>query len=174
MRAVPPGLETREASSADSPAITALIDAGIAGYEAFAPDEWLAPETPGRVRRAIGRRFDEDAWGLLAFEGDELVGLVSLATTVRAASGEAPPGTGYLWQMFVEPRWQGRGLASALLDRALEEAGRRGWGRLILWTPAGQRQARRFYEREGFLLSGRKQFNEEIGLDLVQYERAVA
>ena len=44
---------------------------------------------------------------------------------------------------------------------------------MILWTPAGAAQARRFYEREGWRLSGEEEPESGFGLPLVQYERAI-
>jgi hypothetical protein len=45
---------------------------------------------------------------------------------------------------------------------------------MTLWAVAGATQARRFYEREGWTLSGETNDESEFGLPLVQYERAVA
>jgi GNAT superfamily N-acetyltransferase len=172
MRPLPEGIEARRATSADIGPMIDTIDEGIAGYLSSAPAGWRPPVTPEPVRRAIAERYDgDDAWALIAAAGRDTAGLVSVSSVVRASRDAAPPGTGYLWQMFVRPPWQGSGLAGALIDRAFEEALARGWTRLILWTPRDQAQARRFYEREGFTARGREQFSEEIGLPLVQYER---
>jgi GNAT superfamily N-acetyltransferase len=114
---------------------------------------------------------DERAWILLAFAGDEAVGVVSLAVTTAADARVPPEGAVYLWQMFVRRDWQGSGLGGALLDRLLEEARRRGYERVVLWTPAGAAQARRFYEREGFTPTGEEDPDSKFGLPLVQYGR---
>jgi GNAT superfamily N-acetyltransferase len=73
--------------------------------------------------------------------------------------------------MFVRRDWQGRGLAAPLLDLLLEEARRRGYRRVVLWSAAGAAQARRFYEREGFELTGEEDPDNFFGLPLVQYGR---
>ncbi|MFL5896088.1 MAG: GNAT family N-acetyltransferase [Thermoleophilaceae bacterium] len=170
MRPLPAGIALRPATGDDAEPIALILDEGIAGYASFAPDGWAPPEVSADQERALARRFDgREAWGLLAYAGDDPVALVSLSKVVRSDVMPAPPGSGYLWHMFVRPQWQGSGLAGALLDLALAEARERGWRRLILWAAAGQAQARRFYEREGFAPTGRTQFNAEIGLELVQY-----
>jgi GNAT superfamily N-acetyltransferase len=174
MRPLSDRINVERVTSADKDAISLILDEGIGGYASFAPDGWSPPLVTDQMKVALSERFDTAvAWGLLASAGDEPAGLVSISTIVRADTNPAPRGSGYLWHMFVRPEWQGSGLAGALLDRALEQASERGFQRLILWTPAGQAQARRFYEREGFTLTGQEQFNEDIGLDLVQYERLV-
>lgn len=159
-------------TSDDAPTLALILDEGIGGYASFAPEGWAAPQIPDEDKRMLASRFDgPDAWGLFAYAGDEPAALISLSKRVRSDVTPAPPGTGYLWQMFVRPPWQGSGVAGALLDRAFAEARERGWRRLILWAAAGAAQARRFYEREGFTPTGRTQFNAEMGLDLLQYER---
>ncbi len=49
-------------------------------------------------------------------------------------------------QLYVEPVWTGRGVGTALLDRAKHERP----GGLRLWTFASNTGAQRFYERHGF------------------------
>jgi GNAT superfamily N-acetyltransferase len=56
---------------------------------------------------------------------------------------------------------------------AIEESRRRGFTRLRLWTPHGARQARRFYEREGWSLTGAVHEQSGLGLPVVEYERSV-
>jgi GNAT superfamily N-acetyltransferase len=172
MRGLPAGIKTRRVTSGDADAVTLILDEGISRYSSFAPEGWSPPVATAEMKQSLGGRFDgADAWGLLASADDDPAGVVSISTVVRADPNPAPPGSGYLWHMFVRPAWQGTGLAGALLDRALAEARDRGFERLVLWTPAGQAQARRFYEREGFTSTGNDRFNEEIGMDLVQYGR---
>ena len=74
---------------------------------------------------------ENEVW--LAVEGNEVVGLVALGEHKVA-------------QLHVEPRCQGRGLGTALLDRA-KELSPEG---LTLFTFQGNERARAFYERRGF------------------------
>ena len=82
-----------------------------------------------------------------------------------------PPGTINLWQLFVRPPWQGRGLAARLLDAAEAEARRRGYLRLRLWTARDAGRARRFYEREGWTATGSARADSPLALPIVEYER---
>jgi GNAT superfamily N-acetyltransferase len=100
----------------------------------------------------------------------QAVGVVSMAGRTAAHADPPPPGTIYLWQMFIRLGWQGTGLAQALMDLALAEARERDYDRMTLWAAAGAAQARRFYEREGWTVSGEKD-DHDFGLPLVQYER---
>lgn len=53
----------------------------------------------------------------------------------------------WLDHLYVEPAWQGRGVGSALLAEAKKSC-----AALELWTFQRNEQARRFYERHGFVL----------------------
>jgi len=82
-------------------------------------------------------------------------------------------GTVYLWQLFVRPNWQGHGIATQLMQAAGTEAAERGYRGMRLWTPQGARRARRFYEREGWSVTGRTNPNSPFGLPTVEYARGV-
>src|SRR3954454_22288714 len=173
MRALPSGIRVERAGPADVERVTALVEAGIDSYREWAP-EWTPPKpTPEQRERLEGNFANDDAWILIAVDGDELVCVVSMAARTAAQTELPPPGTVYLWQLFVTPAWQGSGLAQALMDLALEEARKRGFQRMTLWAAAGATQARRFYERESWTPSGETNDQSDFGLPLVQYERAI-
>jgi GNAT superfamily N-acetyltransferase len=170
MRALTEGIRVERARSPDSKRVRALVLEGIESYREWAP-EWTPSEPPRERRRELEALFDGDeAWILMALADDELVGVVSLAPHTGADPQPPPPGTIYLWQLFVRPALQGSGLAGALMDRAIQEARRRGFGRLTLWAAEGAAQARRFYEREGWTPTGRRDDGARFGLPLVEYE----
>jgi GNAT superfamily N-acetyltransferase len=58
-----------------------------------------------------------------------------------------------LEHFYLDPRWQGRGLGTAILDGLLAEADASG-ARVIL-TVLRQSDAQRLYERRGFTVTGR-------------------
>jgi GNAT superfamily N-acetyltransferase len=174
MRAVPAGIELRRATAADVETVIKLVGAGISQYREWAPD-WTPAGPSLEMRDRLSPLYDDDAraWVLLACDGDEAVGVASIAVITGADSRVPPEGTIYLWQMFVRRDRQGSGLAGAMLDRLLEEARRRGYTRIVLWTPAGAAQARHYYEREGFELTGEEDPDSTFGLPLVQYGRDI-
>jgi GNAT superfamily N-acetyltransferase len=61
-----------------------------------------------------------------------------------------PGGTAWLDQLSVLPRWQGRGLGAALIDRTAQRARELGHDRLYLSTYLGVPWNAPFYERRGF------------------------
>jgi GNAT superfamily N-acetyltransferase len=174
MRPLPAGICTRRAGPGDVDAVTALVIDGLKAYREWAPADWVPPPPTPEQRERLRANFgNDDAWILMALDGDELVAVASMAGRTAAHADPPPPGTIYLWQMFVRPGWQGAGLAQALMDLALAEARERGYERMTLWAAAGATQARRFYERGGWTVSGHKD-DVKFGLPLVQYERGTS
>jgi GNAT superfamily N-acetyltransferase len=169
MRALPDGIRVERAGGTDVSRVRALVEAGLLTYREWAPGFELVEAPPERVAQLRALYEGDEAWVLMALERDEVVGVISLSPRTAADPDPAPPGTIYLWQMFVSPPWQGSGLAQALLDLALREAKQRGVARMTLWAAAGAKQARRFYEKEGFTPTGRTQHDDAFGMDLVQY-----
>ena len=171
MREVPAGIELERVRGEHSAAVRALMEEGIGSYREWAPD-WRLEAPDPEMRERLRGLYDDDerAWALMALSGDDVVGLVSLsvATGVEA---EAPEGVVFLWQMFVRRDMQGSGLAGALMDRVVAEARERGYRRMLLWAAEGARQACRFYEKEGWTLTGERNEDSNFGLPLVQYGR---
>ena len=61
-------------------------------------------------------------------------------------------------QLYIVKAWHGVGIAHALMDWVLDEAGRRGAKRLYLTVFVDNHRARRFYDRYGFKAVGRYDF----------------
>jgi GNAT superfamily N-acetyltransferase len=78
----------------------------------------------------------------------------------------------HLRALFVDREWWGCGLAGTLHSMALEEAARRKFTSIRLFTPTGQARARRFYEREGWTLLG-EGAESAHGLPVVEYRRGL-
>lgn len=82
---------------------------------------------------------------------------------------------GVLWisDLYVEPFFQGDGVGGALLEHCMAMA--QGAGKqLRLWVLEKNGRARRFYEKNGFVMTGGRE--EEPGTDeyLVEYEKEAA
>ena len=139
------GVVVRPLTEDDVPGVVQLL-AAVA-----AEGRWLGTEAPvDRTERADQLRADlASAAGvarLVATVDGEIVGHLGLD---RAATGVSNLG------MFVAAGWRGRGVGTALVTAALEQA--RGWGShkvaLQLW-PHNQ-VARAFYLKFGFVEEGR-------------------
>jgi predicted N-acetyltransferase YhbS len=165
----------RLATAADAGAVAATLREGFDSYRSWAPADWTPPDVgegdPERFGRALAR---PDVWFMVACTGDgDVVGHVALALATHEDPGPPPPGTVFLWQLFVRVVWHGEGVAAELLHAAIVEAARRGYSAVALWTLEGAGRARRFYEREGFAATGRVHRESDFGLPTIEYRRAV-
>ena len=167
-------MELRTATPGDARALAANVAEGFLSYREWAPQGWSPPVLGERAARRLAERLSHpDAWCLMALEQETLAGHVGMGAITAEDPDPAPAGTTNLWQLFVRPPWQGRGLAATLLTAAIAEARRRGFQTMRLWTPRGAARARRFYEREGWTLTGAIHESTPSGLATVQYARAL-
>jgi len=100
------------------------------------------------------KRFDLSHWALFtARVGGRLVGGATVAfDTPDLTLLEGRGDLAILWDIRVAPDARGRGVGSALLEKAAEWARMRGCGELMVETQNTNANACRFYERNGFEL----------------------
>jgi GNAT superfamily N-acetyltransferase len=162
----------RPGDQSDAEQIATVQLEGFEGYRSFAPAQWRPPAS--EVDAIRERLASPDVWCLIAEENGEPAGQVMVMPAVMHRSwGSDDPTLAHLWQLFVRPPWWGSGLASALHAEAVRETASRGFTAMRLFTPAGQARARRFYEREGWAPAGEPFDNDEFGLPLLEYRRAI-
>jgi GNAT superfamily N-acetyltransferase len=156
----------RPADAADLPVLLAINAEGFETYREFAPPEWEPPRFDGIADLAI----DERAAWLLAEEDGEPVGHAMFIPATISAVPADDPKLAHVMQVFVRRSHWGEGVASALDAALAEEAVRRGYEHMRLFTPAQQHRARRFYEREGWR---EVDYVEEtpLGFPVVEYRR---
>jgi len=93
---------------------------------------------------------DRMATHLLAWRKGEAIGTARLY---------AEDGVGRIGRVAVLASQRGRGVGEALMVRALQEAGERGYGEIVIHA---QLRVRRFYERLGFVAEGAVYQEENI------------
>lgn len=79
-------------------------------------------------------------------------GLDRVAGSVVIDGSHGPESSAHLRWFILDPRCQGQGLGSRLLDAALAFCRDNGFAGIHLWTFAGLQDARRLYESRGFIL----------------------
>lgn len=149
----------RKASFQDASAIFACLDAAFAAYRSQYTDEAFAHTVLGQD--AIKNRMS----------AMELFVAVSMGNIVGTIGCEAEGDDGHLRGMAVVPKWQGAGVASALLQTA--EAALRIWGcrRVILGTTEPLERAIQFYRQHGFSPSGH--VADFFGMRLHEYAKRI-
>jgi GNAT superfamily N-acetyltransferase len=97
----------------------------------------------------------------------------NLSTVVVAYQGDTPVGCGCfkpyddvsveIKRMFVAPASRGTGVAAAILRELEQWAKELGYGKAVLETGILQHEAIRFYQREGFSITGN--YGQYIGME---------
>jgi GNAT superfamily N-acetyltransferase len=163
----------RLATQADAERLAANVHEGFASYREFAPPGWEPPSADGELALMDEALRRDDVWVMLAEADGELAGHVAIRSAEGAPRGSREPGLAHFWQLFVQPAWQGTGLALQLHDEAIREAGARGFTQIRLYAAEGQARARRFYEREGWERSGPPAELPGFRMPVVEYRRAI-
>jgi len=130
------------ATAADIPELAELLAHLFTQEADFRPD---------REKQELGLRLiiESPQVGVIfaAREGGEIVGMVSLLSTVSTAEGGAAC---WLEDMVVRPDRRRGGLGSRLLQTAIDHGRSKGCTRITLLTDRGNEGAIRFYGRHGF------------------------
>jgi len=156
-----PTFEIRKATRADAAGILACL------AEAFGPyrDQYTPAGFADTVltRATLDHRM-QSMTVLIAEDGEgTVVGTV--------ACGRASPTEGHLRGMAVRSGWQGSDVAQRLLERAEWELQAGGCSRITLDTTVPLERAMRFYEKNGYLRSGK--VTDFFGMPLIEYVKEV-
>jgi ribosomal protein S18 acetylase RimI-like enzyme len=150
------------ATAADARAIAQIhVDAWRAAYVGIVPDDYLAAlsvderETMWRASIAAGQPEL-----LVARQHGCVIGWISFGAS---RDKEAPPATGELWAIYLDPHHVSIGAGRALWLAARTRLADRGFKSVILWVLAGNERAIRFYERAGFALEPGSSQRFELG-----------
>jgi ribosomal-protein-alanine N-acetyltransferase len=108
------------------------------------------------------RSLLEDAWFAGHWMDGELVAIAhGMTARENDGVGDLIPGLMHLSMVAVEPKHWRRGLGCAMTVFAIDEARRRGYESIQLWTQTDNDRACRIYESLGFTLSGRQKKEKE-------------
>ena len=164
----------RSATPTDAEAIARLVIDGFETYRSFAPPGWEPPPLEVELGHLEQLLPDERYWILLAEDDGRLVGEVSILPSARTVHREPDPLLAHFRNLFVAQDHWGTGLATALHGASVDEARRRGFAQMRLFTPADHGRARRFYEREGWTQRNEPFDEPRLGMALVEYRYALA
>jgi GNAT superfamily N-acetyltransferase len=152
----------RRAAPADAAAILDCLSSAFASYSerytaAAYADTVLSTET-------IRERMASMSLFVAGTPGGEIVGTIGCRIT--------SPGEGHLRGMAVLPPWQGHGVAADLLAAAEAELRNQHCARITLDTTEPLQRAMRFYEKYGYLRSGK--VTDFFGMPLFEYVKIIA
>ena len=116
-----------------------------------------------------GRMGDAAVLTVVAVDGaGEVLAVGSVCPEASSYQpSRADAASAHLSTLFAHPSVHGRGIAQQVHDELLAAAAESGYTTIRLWVAAGAAQARRFYERNGWNLTGNGIMF--AGLDRVEY-----
>jgi GNAT superfamily N-acetyltransferase len=104
------------------------------------------------------------------FEAEQATHRLLIASVAEAVVGFAYVGEGCLYAIHVHPEWLGKGAGAALMEAARKALRELGFDRAVLWVVEGNERACRFYERDGWTLSGQRRVSDMDGVVTAQLE----
>ena len=144
-----------DAAAVSELAARTFPDACPSSLPAEAIEEHIATQLSPTVFAAVISFPDEHRLFVAEVEG-ELVGYVLTHVGARALPsdlvhpGRVEEGSAYLSKCYVDEEWRGSGIADALIERAVADAGEVGHASIVLGTNRGNKPAQAFYKRHGF------------------------
>jgi GNAT superfamily N-acetyltransferase len=163
----------RRGGVGDADAIARLNHDSFRGYLTFATAGWEPPPLEDEAGWMFERLGHPDVWCRVAEADGEHAGHVAFMPATLAHSPSDEPGLAHFWMLFVRESHWGTGLARELHGEAVREAAAHGYSSMRLFVVAGQTRARRFYEREGWTAAGDPLDDNDFGLPIVEYRRAL-
>lgn len=132
-------------------------------YRGIIPDEYLDSIPSGRWADGLqvpGRN------SLLLFDDDKLLGTASYGE----ARMDDMKGYGEIVSIYLLPEAIHKGYGKKLMQSVIAELKKSGFSKIYLWVLEDNSRARRFYERFGFTLSGRKRTDIFAGKELKELQ----
>jgi ribosomal protein S18 acetylase RimI-like enzyme len=140
----------RRATPTDARAIAEVhVATWRAAYTHAFPAEVLDSLSVDEREQMWRRAMANDAISLYVAETEEIVGFVSVGPSSQAE------GEGELYAIYVRPDSWGSGAGAALMEAARGRLAER-FSTAILWVLEDNPRARRFYEREGWVVDGHR------------------
>lgn len=151
-------MEIRRATVDDAPSIADVhVRTWQGAYAHVFGAERLAGIDASRRRAGWERNLAAGEYAFVAEEDGHIVAFVSVG------AGELE-GVGELFAIYALPEAWGSGAGSALMRVAIKTLRELGYREAVLWVLADNPRARRFYEREGWMLDGGTKEGEFLGL----------
>jgi ribosomal protein S18 acetylase RimI-like enzyme len=152
MSTATPDITVRRATNADLPALGALGALLMRTHYAFDSRRFMAPGDDAEEGYAwfLGTQLqEEDVVVFVAERAGEVIGYV-YAGIEPLSWKELRDGCGFIHDVVVHERGRGIGVATRLIEAAVEWLAGRGMPRVMLWTAAPNAAAQRLFERLGF------------------------
>ena len=135
--------------------------------EVYRDESFASEQYEPRLRDVASRA--REATVLVAVDGTQLLGAVTVATRGGQWAEHYAPGAAVVRMLVVAPQARGRGIGEALVRGCLDEAKRDGCSLVRLSSQPEMTAAHRLYERLGFVRTPAGDWAPEPGVALLAY-----
>ena len=147
-----------------------VVTAWRAAYKGIVPDEYLAAMDPANRAKRLVQTLNEtevlpESPSYVAEINGEIIGILHFDKYSEDTSGD----TGEVGAIYLLPEFWGKGYGRQMMDFAIEDFRRRGYKAAVVWVFEENAQARTFYEKAGFRLTGQTKIQNR-SKDLVVVE----
>lgn len=142
----------RRATEADAPALGRLGALLLRAHHGFDPQRFMAPgrnPAVGYGAFLVSQLADDEVAVFVAERGADVVGYVYAGLEPRSWK-ELREACGFIHDVAVDESGRRSGIATALIDAAVEWLRGRGAPRVVLWTADRNETAQRLFDRLGF------------------------
>lgn len=150
--AVEPAFRIRRATDADAPALGRLGALLLRAHHEFDRQRFMAPgrhPESGYGSFLVSQLGDEDVAVFVADRGGDVIGYVYAGLEPRSWK-ELREACGFIHDVAVLEAGRRTGIATALIDAAVQWLKGRGAPRVVLWTAERNQAAHRLFDRLGF------------------------
>lgn len=128
-------------------------------YKGIIPQDYLDSIPTGRWVSGIDKfRMNN----LVMIENGHIIGTASISKSRWQQYSDY----GEIISIYFLPAYMGKGHGQHLLKKCIDELYMRGYNEILLWVLEDNQRARRFYEKNGFILSDEEMLSNIGGKDL--------
>jgi GNAT superfamily N-acetyltransferase len=142
-----------EAAAQDRDRVIDMVERLLSELEE-SPEEFQGIDR-GKARRDLERAGGRFTAFLVLEAGGAAMGVTTVMETFAIYAGG---NFGVIDEMYVDPAHRAGGVGTLLIDAVKDLARKKGWVRIDVTAPPGERWKRtvRFYEKQGFVFTGPK------------------
>ena len=159
----------RRAEAADAGTVVRIhVESWNVAYRGIMPDDVIARTDHAYRTRFWAERLADREWPIFLLEEDG-AGVAFCHMTPTRDADDDPTRIGHITSLHVLPHLRGKAYGRRLIEHVLDEFRRRGFTAVTLWVLEENWAARRFYEKQGFVLDGGKQTYPKTAVPDVRY-----
>lgn len=157
----------RDATPADARAIASVhVRSWQTAYRGELPGNYLDGLSIDERHAQWVERLAEPETGAETLVAEEDGRVIGFAGFGPSRDEDAPPATGEVYAIYLQPEWFGRGVGRELFAHANGRLRELGYARATLWVLATNERSRRFYERAGWTFDGTESTHQSQCLNM--------